>query len=92
LITSNSRYVSDQLVLITGSDGVVRTTIVLPEPAETQFTYTTHIVTGFDRLDQLAYQYLGDSSAWWQITNLNTDVTIDWTTMPVGATIRIPAN
>jgi hypothetical protein len=49
-------------------------------------------VTGFDRLDTLANTYLGDPSAWWQIANVNTDVTIDWTTMPVGATIRIPVS
>jgi len=92
VITSNSRYANDQLVLIKGSDGVVRTSIVLPNPSDTQFTYTLHVVTGFDRLDQLAYQYLGDASAWWQIANINTDVAIDWTNMPVGATIRIPVS
>lgn len=92
MIASNSRYASDPLVMITGSDGVARSTITLPEPSATQFTFSYHIVTGFDRLDTLAQQYLGDPSLWWQIANINPDVTIDWSVMPVGATIRIPAS
>lgn len=76
--------------MIEGSDEKLRTTIVLPEPSATQFSYMLHVVTGFDRLDQLAYQYLGDASLWWQIADINPDVTIDWSVMPVGETIRIP--
>jgi hypothetical protein len=90
MITSNSRYVNDSLVMIEGSDGLLRTTIVLPEPTETQFSFMLHVVTGYDRLDTLANTYLGDASLWWQIAEINTDTAIDWTVMPVGATIRIP--
>lgn len=90
MITANSRYANDSLVMIEGSDGNNRTTIVPPEPSATQFSFTLHTITGFDRLDNLALTYLGDASAWWQIANVNPDVTIDWSVMPVGATIRIP--
>lgn len=92
MITSNSRYVNDTLSLLTGSDGVQRTTIVMPEPVSTQFSFMLHTVTGYDRLDTLANHYLGDSSLWWQIADINPDVTIDWSVMPVGATIRIPVS
>jgi hypothetical protein len=48
------------------------------------------VITGFDRLDSLAQVYMGDASAWWQIAAVNPDVAIDWSVLPVGATIRIP--
>ena len=90
MITSNSRYVNDALVMIQGSDATLRTTITLSEPSKTQFSYMLHTITGFDRLDTLADTYLGDPSLWWQIADINPDVTIDWSVMPVGTTIRIP--
>lgn len=90
MITSNSRYASDTLSLITGSDGVQRSTIILPEPVASQFSYVEHIVTGVDRLDTLAQSFLGDASQWWKITAVNPDIAIDWSVLPVGATIRIP--
>ena len=89
MITSNSRYAGAALVLISGSDGNQRTTIVQPEPSASQFSYVEHVITGFDRLDNLAQVYLGDPSAWWQITNVNPEL-IDWSSLPVGMTIRIP--
>lgn len=90
MITANSRFANNSLVMIAGSDGINRTTIIPPKPASTQFSYATHVVTGFDRLDTLAETYLGDPSLWWQIADINPDVTIDWSVMPVGVTIRIP--
>lgn len=91
MITSNSRYASDTLSLIEGSDGKHRTTIILPEPSSTQFSFVEHIVTGFDRLDLLAQTFLGDPSQWWKIAAINPDIAIDWSHLPVGTTIRIPA-
>jgi hypothetical protein len=76
--------------MIQGSDGKKRTTITMTEPVKTQFSYTMHIITGFDRLDTLAAVYLGDPGLWWQIASINPDVTIDWSSLPVGAMIRIP--
>lgn len=89
-ITTNSRYANDPLVMVTGSDSTQRTTIILGEPAAVQFSFMLHTVTGFDRLDTLANQYLGDSSLWWQIADINPDVNIDWSVLPVGSQIRIP--
>jgi nucleoid-associated protein YgaU len=89
-ITANSRYANNTLVMIKGSDGRNRTTITSTNAKGTQFSYTTHVVTGFDRLDTLAYTYLGDPSLWWQIANINPDVTIDWSVLPIGAILRIP--
>ena len=90
MITSNSRYASDALALIEGSDGLHRSTILLPEPTPASFSYVEHVVTGFDRLDVLAQAFLGDASQWWKIAEVNPDVGIDWSVLPVGATIRIP--
>ena len=90
MITDNSRYANNTLSMVAGSKGKLRTTIIPNNPAATQFSYTLHTVTGYDRLDTLANTYLGDSSLWWQIADLNPDTTIDWTNLPVGVTIRIP--
>lgn len=90
MITSNSRYASDKIALIEGSDGLHRSTIILPEPAATSFSFIEHVVTGFDRLDVLAQSFLGDASQWWKIAEVNPDIGIDWSVLPVGAIIRIP--
>lgn len=90
MIATNSRYLNNTLSMIKGSDGNNRTTIVPNEPSSSQFSFMLHVITGFDRLDTLANQYLGDSSLWWQIADINPDVAIDWSILPVGKTIRIP--
>lgn len=92
MITSSSRYASNALAMVQGSDGVKRTTILPNEPKSQQFSFTLHTVTGYDRLDTLAYQNLGDPTLWWQIAAINPDITIDWSVMPVGAIIRIPVS
>lgn len=89
MITANSRYANDTLEMIKGSDGVNRTSIVLPEPEPKTFAFKTHVITGFDRLDNLAYTFLGDPSLWWQICDINPE-RIDWTELQVGDKIRIP--
>lgn len=89
MITGNSRYVNDSLTVIKGEDGINRTTIVLPEPSKSTFNYITHIVLGFERIDQIAFAYLGDSTQWWQIADVNPEIMF-WDNLPSGTIIRIP--
>ncbi len=48
-----------------------------------------HVVGEGDRIDLLAYQYLGDSLLWWVICDWN-DICFPLD-LPVGATLRIPS-
>jgi len=48
-----------------------------------------HIVMDGDRIDLLAYQYLGDATLWWIICDWN-DICFPLD-LPVGATLRIPS-
>jgi hypothetical protein len=89
LITGNSRYVNDTLTTITGNDGIDRTTIIQPQPTASSFSYLVHRVAGFERIDQIAFSYLGDSTAWWTIANANPEIMF-WDNLTPGASIRIP--
>ena len=44
-----------------------------------------------DRMDNIAFQYYGDSTLWWVIAASN-DIPQDSIFMPVGSQIRVPAN
>lgn len=89
MITGNSRYVNDTLTTITGNDGINRTTIIQPQPVDVSFSYLVHQVVGFERIDQIAFSYLGDSTAWWQIADVNPEV-MYWDSLTPGTSIRIP--
>ena len=49
-----------------------------------------HYVKQFERIDRLAFNYLGDSRLWWVIAELNSDVIKDPLILPVGTYIKIP--
>ena len=44
-----------------------------------------------DRIDLIAYEYLGNSQLWWVIAECNRDKIIDPMNVPVGTKIRIPS-
>ena len=48
-----------------------------------------HLVVDGDRIDLLAYQYLGDPTLWWVICDFN-DMAFPLE-LTVGATLRIPS-
>lgn len=88
MITANSRYAANTVVSV-NKDGQVVNVIVPSQPSATTFTYISHLLTDNDRLDNLANQYFGDPTQWWQISNANPEW-IDWTAVPPGTVIRIP--
>lgn len=89
-ISVNSRYANSTVVAI-NDDGQLRQVIVPSEQTAYTFTYTSHMWTDHDRLDRLAYQYLGDPTMWWQIADMNPSV-MDWRTITAGTVIRVPAS
>ena len=48
-----------------------------------------HAVTGADRLDLIAYRYLGDPHQFWRIADANPDADLDALAEP-GRTLGIP--
>jgi hypothetical protein len=88
MIVSNSRYASDTLAIVRllNKD---RKTIILPEPSAKTFSYTTYKVAASDRIDLIAYAFLGDATQWWRIANANPEV-LFWDSLPIGTLLRIP--
>lgn len=87
-ISANSRYANSTVVALDRSGQVVNVIVPGQQTAQT-FTYISHQYTDTDRLDNLANQYYGDPTQWWQIANANPEW-IDWTSVPAGTILRIP--
>jgi nucleoid-associated protein YgaU len=88
MIVSTSRYVSDTLAIV-GLNNKERKTIILPDPAAKTFSYTTYRVNASDRVDLIAFAFLGDATQWWRIANANPEV-LYWDNLPIGTLLRIP--
>jgi nucleoid-associated protein YgaU len=88
MIVSTSRYVSDTLAIV-ALNNQARKTIILPEPEAKTFSYTTYRVTASDRIDLIAFAFLGDATQWWRIASANPEV-LFWDELPVGTLLRIP--
>jgi phage tail protein X len=89
MISPDSRYINNVVTLIDNSEGQAIATIVPNAPANVFFTYTPYQFTGADRIDNLAYQFYGDSDVWWAIANANPEV-LDWSNVTPGTILRIP--
>lgn len=91
MISATSRYASSSVVAVMQDGQDV--TVITPSPAQSySFTYISHMLTQYDRLDNLSSQYYGDPSQWWRIAQANPDVAMDWTAVAPGTVIRIPTS
>lgn len=88
-IFSGSRYAGDTLELITDNQGDTRKTIILPQPGAVSFQFVTYNWSDFDRIDILAYRFLGNSTLWYRISNANPEI-LWFDNITPGTTIRIP--
>lgn len=95
MITSSSRYRNSAVVpLPFGTDPYtsdVRNTIVATAPADFTFTFTLHVVTGGERIEQIAAHYYGDATLWWWIGHANRDKALNWAELTPGMQLRIPS-
>lgn len=89
MITAASRYADSALALVSSSRGT-NLTVVPSQQREWAFNFTYHQVNGADRIDLLADQYYSDARLWWMIADANPEV-LEWSTLTVGQTIRIPS-
>lgn len=88
MINSSSRYADSKITTLPyeGSDIAV----IVPSPQGTYaFNFIWYQITGLDRLDNMAYRFLGDATQWWQIADANPEI-MKWDAIPVGTIIRIP--
>lgn len=88
-ISLRSRYNRDAVVRVAGRDGILRPTIVMAQPAEMSFNYTTYAWQDSDRVDALAQYFYGDETAWWLIADANPEILV-WDEVPLGSLLRIP--
>lgn len=89
MIYLDSRYADSLLYRALDSrTGKYNVTVRRSYPVyETAFRY--HEWTETDRLDTVARRYLGSSSLWWQIMDLNPEI-LDPFSIPYGTQLRVP--
>lgn len=88
MIASNSRYVNSPQVTqnIEGKD-----TLYITPAAPTAFTfqYSNYVITGSDRIDNLASTFIGDPTQWYLIGQANPQI-MNWFNLVPGTIIKIP--
>ena len=84
-----SRYKNNEVKKLADGRQVYKSRIYPRIPKSDQDTYI--VTQGGDRLDTLAFQFLGDSSLWWIIAASNNLHDAPFT-VPDGTILRIPYN
>jgi len=70
MFSDNSRYKSTETYTVTDSRGRSVTVVGVPKAPNAAFLGYHRLLQG-QRLDHLAYKYLGDATAYWKIAELN---------------------
>ena len=88
----SSRYYGTPVEYYTRPDGVQVAYLqrrIIPQP-DIYTSLLNYVVVDGDRLDNLAYKYLGDPLLYWTICDANGATDPDELTAQVGKTIQIP--
>jgi len=88
----SSRYLNAPIEMFTPAGGVPVAYLqrrIVPKPGIYVTTQDYAIVDG-DRLDNLAYRFLGDPALYWMICDANGVTDPDALTAQIGQTIQIP--
>lgn len=88
-IYQGSRYEFANVLRVLAPNGSSRNTI-MPVTRPTASSVILYTCIDGDRIDIIAYNYLGDPTQWWRIADANPDW-LWWDTLPVGLVIRIPS-
>jgi phage tail protein X len=88
MITADSRYTTATVVSVPTATGPRQTVVPLP-PEDRIINYTSYLVTDTDRIDLLAFRFLGQATLWWMIADANPEIT-DWFRLGRGTVVRIP--
>ena len=88
----SSRYYGTPVEYYTRPDGVQVAYLqrrIIPQP-DIYTSLQNYVIVDGDRLDNLAYKYLGDPLLYWTICDANVASDPDELTTQVGSTIQIP--
>ncbi len=90
-VTITSRYYLSPVYDATDANGVSHATIAIrpPTPPAPGTTLYSHLVSGVETIEYLAWRYYGDSTLWWRIAEAND--LIFATDIKPGMTLNIPA-
>lgn len=99
MITTTSRYRDSAVVALPFSPDMahpdpytadIRNTVVPSQQGDYSFTFGLHVVTGGQRIEQIADLYYQDAGLWWQIADANSDKAMNWSNLAPGTLLRIP--
>ena len=88
MISARSRYADSPVVLLKTSRGSV-VSLARKQPRPKRIEYTFIRVQAETRIDHLAKNAFGDEKMWWIIADANPEI-LDWTSLPMGTTLRLP--
>lgn len=91
-VSITSRYYLSPVYDATDAEGATHATIAIrpPTPPDATVTMYSHLVSGVETIEYLAWRYYGDSSQWWQIAEANG--LIFSTDIKPGMTLSIPSS
>ena len=87
-VSIRSRYWSLPPLEVPGPEGPVPALPIRPQPAPPSAATVTHMVTGVESLEYLAWRFYGRSAAWWHIADAN-DLSFPLDYRP-GMTVNVP--
>ena len=70
-VSSNSRYQQRSAYAAAAVDGTLRPTLPIRRTPATAPGAYRHRVSGVENLEYLAWQYLNNSEAWWEVADRN---------------------
>ena len=86
MISESSRY-AGCVLYVDGADEFIGERSRIDTPSEPDDVF--HVLQDGDRIDLLAYRYLGDPTLWWVICDYN-DIFLPFD-LELGAVLRIPS-
>lgn len=90
MIYQNSRYYSQNVDFVAFQENGDELPIVFYEFDELgRVTWSEHVFSSGERLDNIAYRYYGRTDLWWLIPEYNPEI-VDFDNILPGTVLRIP--
>jgi nucleoid-associated protein YgaU len=90
-ISIYSRYSDNQVLPITDSKGVTRSTIIITPPSKpSAFSISIYTWQLGDQIEYLAHSAYGDEMQWWRIADANPEI-LFWNDIQPGTQVRVPS-
>ena len=89
MILTGSRYANARVLTVAVGGKPRRVIKINPQQDPFSFNYAAYQMRQSDTLPGLAFAYYGDATQWWQIADVNPQITF-WGQIPPGTIIRIP--